>query len=148
MALSAERPTDQMGAGPISEVLPLAMKGCTKIWKGGLVGMNASGLLVPMSASTTLLAMGRADQSGDTLTTVVADGVKVLPVRQGTFKWANSSSTDAITVTEIGKAVYAVDDFTVAKTSGSSTRSKAGVCVGVDSDGVWVTTGAAITAAI
>ena len=33
---------------------------------------------------------------------------------------------------------HLVDDQTVAKTNGGSTRSVAGICRGVDSDGVWV----------
>jgi hypothetical protein len=34
--------------------------------------------------------------------------------------------------------VFIVDDETVAKTNGSSTRSVAGICRGVDAQGVWV----------
>ena len=36
---------------------------------------------------------------------------------------------------------YVVDDETVAKTNGTNTRSRAGVVVDVDAQGVWVTTG-------
>lgn len=45
---------------------------------------------------------------------------------------------DAIALADIGSDCYIVDDQTVAKTSGSATRSVAGKIFDVDAAGVWV----------
>jgi len=104
------------------------------IHKGGLVALNAAGDLVPGSVSTTLTAVGRAETS----TAADPTGVDVL---RGTFAWGNSASADAVTKADWGKPVYIVDDETVARTSGTNTRSVAGICRGLDEAGrVWVET--------
>jgi len=43
-----------------------------------------------------------------------------------------------IAITEIGTDCYIVDDNTVAKTNGTSTRSRAGKVVDVNANGVFV----------
>ena len=53
--------------------------------------------------------------------------------------FANSSAGDLITIADIGKACFIVDDQTVAKTDGTGTRSRAGIVDGIEaSGGVWV----------
>lgn len=70
-----------------------------------------------------------------------SNGDKTVKVRSGVFRFYNSSSGDAIGVSEVGKDCYIVDDQTVAKTDGTGTRSIAGKVHGVDSMGVWVAIG-------
>jgi hypothetical protein len=60
------------------------------------------------------------------------------------FRWENSANADLITQAEVGTDCYIVDDQTVAKTSATNTRSKAGRVVSVDDAGVWVATGLAV----
>jgi hypothetical protein len=133
MALTADRNTAQAKG----EILELPMKGSTEIFAGALVCLNASGLAVPGATATTLLAAGRAEEH---VVNSGADSSVTISVRRGTFLFANSASTDAIAWTEYGKQVYVVDDQTVAKTNGSTTRSVAGICRGIDAatGGVWV----------
>ncbi len=64
-----------------------------------------------------------------------ADGAKRILVRRGAFAANNSTSTDEIKQTEMLKTVYFVDDNTVAKTDGTSTRSAAGKFVGFNDAG-------------
>jgi hypothetical protein len=59
-------------------------------------------------------------------------------IRRGVLSFANSAAGDLITRADIGKSAYVVDDQTVAKTSGSATRSIAGIIRDVDAQGVWV----------
>lgn len=60
-------------------------------------------------------------------------------VHRGVFgPFANSAAGDLIAVADIGTDCYIVDDSTVAKTSGSATRSVAGKVFDVSADGVWV----------
>ena len=50
--------------------------------------------------------------------------------------------TDLIAQADAGSDCYIVDDQTVAKTSGTNTRSRAGIVLAVDADGgVWVQVG-------
>lgn len=134
-ALTKARNTPERGIDIFEE----PVKAATKIYAGSLVCLDASGWAVPGAAATTLIAMGRAEADADNSSG--ADGDIKVRIKRGRFRWANSSSTDAIARTEIGKDVYIVDDQTVAKTNGSSSRSRAGKVVGVDSQGVWVATG-------
>lgn len=106
------------------------------IYIGALVALNASGYLVPASTATTLKVVGRAEQAVDN--TGGANGAVRCRVGGGIYRWANSGSSDAIAAVNIGASCYAVDDQTVALTSGSATRSVAGTIYDVDAFGVWV----------
>lgn len=132
-ALAAPRDTAQMQRGGPYQFTVAA--GVT-VYNGALVALNASGLAVPGSVATTLTAVGRAEIVG----ALSAGPGELVNVRPGIFRWANSASGDAITAADFGKTVYIVDDQTVAKTTGSNTRSAAGICRGVDAAGVWVET--------
>lgn len=134
MALAANRDTPVREAGIESH----PVKASTKLYAGALVCLDASGWAVPGAAATTLIAIGRAEGLVDN--SAGANGDLNVTVRRGVFRWKNSGSTDAITRAEIGDNCYVVDDETVAKTSGSSTRSIAGKIMDVDAQGVWVLT--------
>lgn len=106
-----------------------------EIYKGALICFDSNDSKVkPGATSTTLIAMG---VSRERYTSGTGDG-KTLQVDCGIFKFENSSAGDAITDAEAGTTCYIVDDQTVAKTNGGSTRSAAGKVYAVDSDGVWV----------
>lgn len=106
-----------------------------KIYAGAIVMLNA-GNAEPGSTATGRVAVGVAERFVDN--TSGAAGAVSVPVRRGLYRFANSASTDAIALTEVGTDCYVVDDQTVAKTSASSTRSVAGKVRDVDADGVWV----------
>lgn len=128
-ALAAARNTPKRDA----RVLDFVRASSVTLYAGALACLNASGLVTPGAVATTLLAVGRVLRQYTT-----DAGVVRVEIERGCFKFANSASADEITNAEYGKAVYIVDDQTVAKTNGSSTRSIAGICRGVDADGVWV----------
>ncbi len=131
-ALTQDRQTPRR----ISVDFEFPVAAATKIYGGSIVCINASGLATKGATSTTLKAVGIADASADN-SAGAASAIRV-KVRRGCFKLANSASTDQITLADIGADAYIVDDQTVAKTSGSSTRSVAGVIRDVESDGVWI----------
>lgn len=106
------------------------------IYQGALVALSATGFATPGAVATTLTAVGRAKADVDN--TGGADGDLPVPVERGTFRFANSSAGDAITLADVGKDCFIVDDQTVAKTNGTSTRSVAGKVRDVDAQGVWV----------
>lgn len=109
------------------------LKAAAKIFKGSLVVRDASGYLIKGSTSTTLIPMGVSPETVDN--TSGANGDKSVTLMTGAFEFENSTAGDLIGLTEIGVDVYIVDDQTVAKTNGGSTRSRAGKCVGVTSAG-------------
>ncbi len=140
-ALAGPRNTPQLGE--LLMVREAKVKATQVIYKGALVVFDTSGYLTPGGVATTMKAAGRADTgtSPKLDTTGVASGAISIRVDVGVFRWNNSTSTDEITITELGKDVYILDDQTVAKTDGTGARSIAGKVELVDAQGVWVRTG-------
>lgn len=138
-ALSADRNTprrqgdDRKGAVAAS----------TLIYAGALVMRNAAGYIVKGQTATGLVGVGRAEERVDN--SAGANGALSVTYRPGVYHFANSAAADEITQAEIGSLCYAVDDQTVAKTNGSSTRSPAGIVEDVDAQGVWVRLDEALT---
>lgn len=112
------------------------VKGATTIHQGALVVMDA-GLAVPGRTATGLIAVG---VSQETVVNSGTDGAKKVPTERGTFDFANLGA-DAVTEADIGKDCYIVDDQTVAKTSGTNTRSIAGKVIELDAGRVFVRVG-------
>ena len=107
------------------------------IYAGGMVAIDASGWAVAETTAVNLKVIGRAEQRADN--SAGANGDRRVRVGGGTYCYANSASADLIARKDIGSPCYAVDDQTVALTSGSSTRSVAGMIFDVDDGGgVWV----------
>lgn len=131
-ALTANRDTPQREGA--SYEFPVAAG--SKIYTGAIVCLNSSNLAVKGATATGLKAVGRAEALADN--TNGGNGDIAVKVRRGVFRFANSSSGDLIALADVGADCYIVDDQTVAKTNGSSTRSVAGKVRDVDADGVWV----------
>ena len=113
------------------------------IFIGSMLMRNVSGHLIKAATATGSFGVGRAEKRGASTTA----GVTAQRYRPGTFRFANSSAGDLITVADIGAACYIVDDQAVAKTNGTATRSPAGIIDGVDALGVWVRFDEALTRA-
>lgn len=127
-------------------VYPLAA-GVT-IYLGSIVCLNSSGYAVPGQTATGLKAVGVALRAytpggpgivGDpAVNTGGAAGAVLVEVERTTGKF-DSSTTDPITIANIGTPCFVVDDHTVSATDGSSTQSVAGRVVAIDPDGgIWV----------
>ncbi len=132
MALKADRNTPMKDG----ELISVPVAAAVKIFAGGLVAASATGYATPGAVATTLTALGRAEEYVDN--SAGAAGAKTVQIRRRkAFKFKNQS-TDLVVQADLGKTCYIVDDETVAKTNGMSTRSAAGTVLGVESDGVWV----------
>lgn len=127
---TAERNGDLLTAGVAASV---------KCYAGGIAVLDSSGNLKPGVTGTGLICVGRFEDAADN-SAGLADAITAT-AKRGTFRFANSAAADAITAAEIGDVCYIVDDETVAKTSGTNTRSVAGIIADVDSVGVWVRMG-------
>lgn len=131
-ALTQDRATPQRSAEDFG--FPVAAS--TKIQAGAIACINASGYLTKGATETTLKCVGVSQGVADN--SAGANGAITAKVKRGCFQFANSASTDLITLADVGSDCYIVDDQTVAKTNGSSSRSVAGKIRDVDSGGVWV----------
>lgn len=131
-ALSAARNTPQ--AIGRMRTIPLAAN--AKVYAGGMVQVAASTYGVAASATAANITVGRAENTVDN--TGGANGAASVKVKAGIFRYANSAAGDLITRAMIGLPCYVVDDQTVAATSNSNARPKAGTIFDVDAQGVWV----------
>lgn len=96
---------------------------------GTMVAVNASGKAVPVSTASGLTVVGIAELftgSGDTM----------IQARRGCFAF-DAVASGAPTLADVGKPVYAADGSTVA--TASAAGPQAGILLGVDEDGCWVT---------
>ncbi|VVE59791.1 hypothetical protein PCA31118_00016 [Pandoraea captiosa] len=132
-ALTADRDTPRREG--VDAAYPV--KAGVRIFVGAIVAIDtATGLATKGATSTTLKAVGIAQEQVDN--TAGADGDAMVPVRRGTYRLANSSGADQLTLKDVNGTAYIVDDQTVAKTDAGGTRSVAGTVVDVDTVGVWI----------
>lgn len=133
MALTSERGTLKQARGP--RAYPVAA--AVKTYKGG-IAVLASGYVKPGVTATGLLAAGMFIDSVNNVAGAAGDALA--QVEEGTFLF-DVASADPVTQADVGADVYIVDDETIAKTSGTNTRSVAGKLIGVENGMAWVKIG-------
>ena len=133
MPATADRPTRIREGDELSPDVYQAVK----IFGGTMVQKNATGYAVPASATVANKTLGIAKHASVNLAGASGD-IKARVRRNIIGVFANSASGDLITIADIGNDCYVVDDCTVAKTNGGSTRPVAGKIMDVDSFGVHV----------
>ncbi|WP_448660308.1 hypothetical protein ACPVPU_07300 [Sphingomonas sp. CJ99] len=152
MALSAAKPVQRFHGGGMLVVGVAAAAVCLQ---GGLA-MVSSGYARPARAGqggTDLLKIADVANSRvigvfeHSVTGGAADGAATVEVHEGTFLLKNSVGADAITVADVDRYCFVVDDEAVAAHSAGGTRPRAGVVREVSSEGVWVEISAAAAAA-
>jgi hypothetical protein len=95
--------------------------------------------------AATYRAIGIA---ADTIKGGAADGDESLDVSSGVFPFAIGGGGDALTVADVGKPVYVIDDQTVGKTNPNSIRCVAGALHDVADGFAWVEVSPTISAAL
>ena len=128
-ALTEPRNTRELHVAAVHYSYEREVAASTTVYAGALVAQNASGNAVPASDAAGLVVLGRAEAT-------VSAG-DVLVIRRGAFLFDNGTSTEALTVADIGADCYVVDDQTVGKLGGTN-RVKAGKVLDVTDDGVAV----------
>ena len=83
----------------------------TSVYTGSICAVNSSGNAVPASDTAGLVVIGRAEA-------FVSD--TKLIAKSGVFIYDNATSTEALTVADINKKVFVIDDHTVGKTGGTN----------------------------
>ena len=127
-ALTEARNTRELHVGAVKYNYDREVASGT-IYAGALVAQNADGKAAPASDTAGLVVLGRAEAT-------VGAG-ETLPIRSGAYLFDNGTSTEALTVADIGAVCYVVDDHTVGKTGGTN-QIKVGTVLDVTDDGVAV----------
>ncbi len=129
-ALSAPRNTGRISDVNQISLFKAPIAAATKLYQGGIVALNASGLAVPGSVSTTLKAIGVALKTYDNS----SGGASAFNIeaRAGVFWFNSGTAGDAIAQANVGATCYIMDDNTVGLTTGGATRSVAGTIADVD----------------
>ncbi len=128
--------SDRNTARKNGTAIGLKLAAGTKIDAGNMVAVNAAGFAVPAASSADLVVMGISQETVDN--TAGADGDAVVEIsRKQVFCLSNVSGPRAVTQAHVGQEVYVVDAVTV-DSAGGSVQIKAGICLGVEPDGVWV----------
>ncbi|WP_052507985.1 hypothetical protein [Sphingomonas hengshuiensis] len=149
--LAAPKRTQKFAGGGL---LNVGVKASAVILQGGLV-MLLSGYATPARAGaggTDLLKIAEVanmrvvGMALASVTGTAADGGATIDVEEGTYLLKNSAGVDAITVADINRTCFVVDDETVASNAAGGTRPRAGVVREVTSAGVWVEISAAASA--
>jgi len=140
-ATTYERLTDSTGFSPMRGTHPIAAN--TLILKGTQVGLDAAGRVLPagLLSSGVLFAIGKASSTIDNRTGSAlggAAGAADVEVEYGVHGWLSAASADEITIADIGKKVFMLDNQTVALTSGDNARGPAGVVSEVRNGFVYV----------
>lgn len=126
---------DRNTARSSGDIKQLGVAAAVLIYAGAMVMRNTAGFATKGQTALNLVGVGRAEER---VTGGASAGDEAIKVRTGVFQFANSAAGDLITIADIGQPAYAVDDQTVAKTSGTGTRSIAGFIEAVDAQGVHV----------
>lgn len=133
-ALAADAPLITEKAMPwAANHAPAPALSSVQYYKGGILVLDqADGLVKKASTATGLIALGVSQENVLT----GAGNTRRIRARSGVWgPFANSAAADAIAADDIGKDCYIVDDNTVALTSNSSARSRAGQVYEVDAAG-------------
>lgn len=133
-AATKSRNTQEIAPG---RTRALPMQASLKVFGGTIAAIDSSGNVGKAITSTTIRVMGVFPQDYDN--TAGAAGAVTAEVNRGIFgPFANSASGDLIAAPDVGADCFVVDDQTVAKTNGSTTRVVAGKVWSVGADGVYV----------
>lgn len=133
--LTAERSISRKGPESTGTppIVTIMLKANAKCFKGGLIATDATGYGVSGSSiqATGLKIWGIATKTVDN--TGGANGAMSVDVQLGVFPFQNGgAAADPVAQADMGATVFADDDQSIRKTSGTSTRSNAGTFLGFD----------------
>lgn len=117
-------------------IFDLPVAAAKHIYEGTLISqLTSGGTAVPYSTASSEHCVGVAQHEQDNTAGAAGDKrIRVETMR--VYALANGAGGDAFADTDIvGAPVYATDDHTAAKTSGSNARKPVGFFMGFESDG-------------
>lgn len=142
-ALTTDRKIE-IRAGGTTRTMIAKLAAATTIYKGALVAKNASGYVVPASDALGLAVIGFA---AETVVNAGAAGAAEITIITGVVAKLNSLVADPVVQADMHAIVRVADDNTV-RNAGGVADIIAGICEGIDTDGVWVYVDAATNIAL
>lgn len=143
-ALTAGRAIKQMAGNPVPDLVSKPIADNVHIYNGAMVMGDANDRVVPAAPGSGVTAghkvIGVADGDYDNTVAGHTAGAFNVRIKQGCFKFNNSTAGEALAAADVGKLCYAADDNVVQKDSSTSTAPIAGTVVMVETTGVWVQT--------
>ena len=137
--LTMDRLTDQLGTPEVvlPQLLYFPVAAATTIYGGAIVCTDASGNAVPASATSTLIAWGRAERQvvNTTAAGFGSAGELSVTVHQGVF-FFNNSTISAVAAANVGQACYCENDNVISLTSQGGTLPFAGTIVAYSEQGL------------
>jgi len=141
-ALTKDRNTAFAGE---SQRMPDAKaKGNVKIYNGALTCFDANGYAVPAADTANYKFAGVSKELCDSTATntynggtgaALADGTIYASLEAGVALVDTTSDGNALTLADMGKLAYIVDDHTMARVGGVSNNVIGGIVVGIDASG-------------
>jgi hypothetical protein len=133
--LTAERSVSRKGPESTGTppIVTRELKAGAKVFKGALVATDATGYAVSGASiqATGLKVWGIATKTVDN--TAGSNGALTVDVMFGVFPFQNGgAAADPVAQADVGAGVFADDDQSIRKTSGTSTRSACGTFLGFD----------------
>lgn len=138
MALTTDKATPRYGADAVADDFTLPLAASATIYRGALVALNMSGYAVNAVSTHGNRVVGVAQER---VVNSGSAGAKSIRVERGAFGFANSAGDDAITLADVGRPCWVVDNETVARTSANGARVFAGHVVRVDGSTIYVEVG-------
>ena len=109
-----------------TQLFPVAAD--TAVWSGAIIGLNASGEMVPGSLDPAVKILGVATTRADNRGGAVGDAYVAATFGPGSF-WLKNDGNDPVLATQVKEACYVFDDETV---SADNTGPIAGTVMKVD----------------
>lgn len=133
MALTAGFAPRRRGQTPAAGDYGYSVRASTKIFRGGMVGVDSSGNMVPVNTAAALAVafVGIAERDFDNSAVASASADKVVALK-GTY----ALTVPAATAANINAAVYATDDATFTLTA--STNLQVGTLTGIEGGQTYV----------
>ena len=136
-ALTTHKKTTRAGEHLGDSPGKIGAKAATINYRGGIL-VNDAGVGAPGRTAVGLVPLGITFQTVDN--SAGAANAATVEYETGTFLFAVLGA-DPVTAADIGNDVFIVDDQTIARTNGTSTRSRLGKLVSFDAEGAFVRVG-------
>ena len=134
-ALATSRDTPVLAGGACPSIIAYPMAASITLYEGAMAMQDVNGRAAVAANGVNKFAIGKVR---GTKTCSSVAGSTTVEIDRSTARFANSATTGLITIADIGRRCYVVDDQTVSRIDGGGTRCVAGIVEGVDADGVWV----------
>ncbi len=111
-ALTAARDTRELITGAQKYLRHVEPAAGAKLYIGGIAALNAEGKAIPAGDTADLVVVGRVED--------IDEDTGLVTVCSGVYLYDNGTEGEKLTVADLNKPVYALDDQTLGKAGGTN----------------------------